>query len=296
MLFSIASDERAAMHFEDMASAFDAGLPLASLGGDASAGERVLHGALHKRGVRLSATEDAVLLQAWRAGKAGAALRGRAVERRRRAEFVRTLWAGLRYPLVLLLMVLMASAATSALVGPGFFYGVVITYGALTGLGFGLRAAVRRGALWIDRIPVLSRLIAGLAELPYLETLQALYGAGVQLGAAHHAALGTVRAGAVANRLQIADRILQTGRPLREALAEAAALHPETRNLLATGEQAGQLEDALGRALARRRDVTSRELIKLARWAGQAAYLLAVVACAIVILRGANGYFSLWRR
>ncbi|MFY9342944.1 MAG: hypothetical protein WAT39_10675, partial [Planctomycetota bacterium] len=62
MLLSIAADERAALQFEDLASALDAGLPLASLGADPGAGERALHGALQRRGVRLTPTEDAVLL------------------------------------------------------------------------------------------------------------------------------------------------------------------------------------------------------------------------------------------
>ena len=83
MLWSIAADERSALHFDDLASAFDAGLPLHNLGGDAKAGDRVLHDILKQRGVVLSTTEDAVLLAGWRAGRAGAALRSRSVGRRK---------------------------------------------------------------------------------------------------------------------------------------------------------------------------------------------------------------------
>ena len=46
MLFSIAADERASLQFEDVASALDAGLPITAIGGDPSAGDRVVHTAL----------------------------------------------------------------------------------------------------------------------------------------------------------------------------------------------------------------------------------------------------------
>ena len=95
------ANERAALVFEDIASALDAGLPLTALGGDAAAGERTLHDALEKRGVQLTGTEDTVLTFAWRAGRASAALRARARARTQRATNQRTLWSGLRYPLLL---------------------------------------------------------------------------------------------------------------------------------------------------------------------------------------------------
>jgi type II secretory pathway component PulF len=132
--------------------------------------------------------------------------------------------------------------------------------------------------------------------LPYLETLHALYGAGVPMKTAHTTAVGTVRLGAVASRLRLADAIVQSGRPLREALAETAALHVETRTLLHTGEQTGQLEDALRRALDRRRDVTGRNLAAVSRRVGQVAYGIAVVLCVVVIFRFYSNYLGMWRR
>lgn len=296
MLLSIAADERAALQFEDIASALDAGLPVTAIGGDASAGDRVVHTALQARGVRLTPTEDTVLLHAWRAGRVGEALRGRAQGRRRRAEFVRQVWAGLRYPMLLAVMILLASASTAGIVGSGFLIGVVITYVALAIAFFVGRRAVRAGAPWVNRTPLVARLLAGLAELPYLETLHALYGAGVPLKAAHPAAIATVQNGQVADRLRIADRILQSGRPLREGLAESLALHAESRALLSTGEQTGQLEDALRRALERRRDVTGREVATTARRVGQVAYGIAVIACVVIIFRFYSGYFGMMRR
>lgn len=283
MLLSIRADERAALVFEDLASALDAGLPLQSIGGDPAAGERTLHGILTRRQVRLSTTEDAVLLHSWRAGKAPAALRARAQARQRRADFARMLWAGLRYPLLLAGMLLVASVATMAFVGPWVLATLLILYVTLAAAGLWLRRAVRAGAAAATKVPGLGPLLHGLAELPYLETLGALYGAGVALREAHHAAVASTPPGPVRERLAIADAMLQGGQPLHEALARSLALHPETRSLLSTGEQAGDLESALERALVRRRDVTGRGITTLTRVAGQVAYVLAVVGVVYIV-------------
>lgn len=295
MLLSIAADERAALQFADLASALDAGMPLPALGGDAAAGDRALHAALRARGVRLSPTEDAVLAAAWRSGRAGEALRRCAAARERRAGFAHRLWEGLRYPLLLFGMLLVASAAGTAVVGPQFLIGLLAAIAVLAIAALWLRGQVRRGARWLARAPVAGRLLPALGELPYLETLHALYASGVPLARAHAEAVGTVRVAMVRERLDIADRILQTGRPLREALEQALALHPETRALLAGGEQAGQLEDALLRAFTRRSEVAARDVQHFARRAGQCAYFAAVVLCAVLILRFYSGYFGLLR-
>jgi type II secretory pathway component PulF len=291
-MFSIAADERAALQFDDVASALDAGLPITAIGGDASAGDRVLHSALAGRGVRLTPTEDAVLEHAWRAGRAGDALRGRARARVRRAEFQRTVWSGLRYPLLLAIMVPIACAATAAVIGTGLLVAVLAVYAALAVVLLAVRHGARTGAPWLRRVPLAARIVDGLAELPYLETLHALYGAGVPLRDAHRSALATVPAGAVAARLRVADAAVQAGRPLRDGLAEALALHPETRTLLATGEHSGHLEDALQRALVRRQDVTGREVAVLARRTGQIAYAAAVVAVVVVVFRFYSDFYG----
>ena len=295
-MFSIAADERAAMQFEDLASALDAGLPLAAVGGDPAAGDRAVHAALRSRGVTLTATEDIVLLHAWRAGRVGAALRSRAHERTRRAEFVRTVWSGLRYPALLLVMVLVASAATAKIAGAGMLIGVAIAYVLLAAFAFAVRRAVRRGAEWPQRLPGLRGLVADFGELPYLETLGALYGAGVPLAGAHAQAVATVAVGGVAARLRLADRIVHSGRPLRDALAETMALHQETRTLLGNGEQSGTLEDAISRALARRRDVAGRNLVLMSKLVGRIAYGAAVVLCVVVIFRFYGSYLGALRR
>lgn len=292
MLKSIATDERAAMCFTDVAGALDAGLPLATLGGDPAAGERALHAALATRGVRLTATEDLALLHAWRAGKAAAALQGCAEARTERAAFGRSVIAGLRYPLLLAGMLLLASLTTSKLIGPAPAIALATLYVGLAALLVAVRRAARGGAAWPRRLPYAAALLDGAAEIPYLETLHALYGSGVALLPAHAAAVATAPAGQAAERLRIADRVLQQGRPLADALATAMALHAESRTLLQTGEVAGQLEEALGRALRRRRDVHARTLASLAKTAGNVAYAAAVVGVVWIVVSFYGAYYA----
>jgi len=285
MLFSIAADERAALQFDDLASALDAGLPLQAMGADAARGDRAIHDALRGRGVVLSPTEGDVLAAAWKSGRIGEALRQRAEDRRQRAELARKIWAGVRYPAVLILMLLVASVVTAPVIGHWWFL-VGLLAGLLVAALFvaaafrGLKAGDER---WL-RVPILGHIAAELAELPYLETLQAMYAAGIPLLQSHERAVAAVPLLAVRNRLQIADRILHEGRPLAEALAAALALHAETRTLLATGEHAGNLEDALQRALSRRRDATARSLADTVRRGSAVLYVVvgAVVAAIII--------------
>lgn len=295
MFPSIAANERAELCFQDLASALDAGLPLAAIGGAPTAGDRALHAAVQARGVRMTPTEDVVLLHGWRAGKAALTLRACAAGRAQRAAFAREVWTGLRYPLLLAVVLPFAAFAASWAVGMGPALAVLALYAGLAAAFVLTRRAVREGADWPRRLPWAAGLIDAAAEIPYLETLHALYGAGVPLLQAHAAAVESAPPGQAASRLRIADRVVRDGRPLHEGLATAMALHPESRMLLQTGEGAGQLEDALARALRRRRDVHGRSLATLARALGVAAYVLAIAAVLWIMVKFYGNYFAALR-
>jgi type II secretory pathway component PulF len=93
-------------------------------------------------------------------------------------------------------------------------------------------------------------------------------------------------------RLEIAQSHLASGESLRESLQQAAALDPETRALLSIGEQAGQLEDALARALQRRQAVATQTLGLAARRAGQIAYSAAVIGVVVIVFRFYSTYLG----
>lgn len=296
MLLSIRADERAALLFDDLASALDAGLSLDSLGGKPAHGDRVVHDLLRQRGVQLSDSESAVLLAAWRGGKIGTAMRNRADDRRRRAQFARRIWEGLRYPLFLLTFMFFASLVVMAVLRTYLLPIAIVVLFVVMGLGSRwLLGRFRRGSdAWL-RVPWFGRLAMDLGELPYLETLHALYGAGMPLVQAHAAAVAAVPVAGVQRRLRIADRILAEGRSLTDSLHESLSLHTETRTLLATGEKAGQLEDSLQKALGRRRDVASRAVADTARWVGIIAYATAITFALVYITTIYGNIYSMGR-
>lgn len=286
------ADDRAALQFEDLASLLDAGLLPSELGKGGAHGDDVLQALLAERGVKLTRSEDAMLDAAWRAGRAGAALRERANVRRLRAAFTRTVWAGLSYPIVLLTLVLVSTALSAAVTNNATPSLVALLVVAALGAGTLLVASgVRRGGPGWLRAPMLGPLASDLGEIPYLETLHGLYAAGVPLLEAHARAVATCPIAAVRGRLEAADRVLRTNRPLGEALAQANALGAESRQMLATGERAGDLEGALRRALQRRSEVSSRNAARLAKTVGLVAF---AIAAAVVIVTVFSFYSGLY--
>ena len=284
-MLSIAADERAALQFDELASMLDAGLPLPELGGRGADGERVVHEILQRRGVRLSPSDDAVLAAAWQAGRIGPALRARAEQRRRRAASFRTLLLSLAYPAALFGMSIVAAFATAPVIGHhGFAIALLVLLAVLVTAVVVVPRGLRHGSERWNRLPIVGRIATDLAEIPYLETLQALYAAGVPIAQAHATARAAVPNHALQQRLTVAGRVLEGGRSLTEAMAESLALHPDTRTLLASGERAGGLEDALGRALERRRDVSQRAVAVLGRSIAVGIYAVAALVAAALIL------------
>lgn len=300
-MFSIAADERAALQFDDLASLLDAGLGLDSIGGDGgSHGERVVLELLRQRGVKLLPSDETVLLAAWRAGRIGPALRARAEQRRQRAALFRRLLLGLAYPSALFAMCIVASVATAPIIGHYWFTaGLVALLAAVLAAVWLVRRGLRRGDERWNQLPVIGRIATDLAEIPYLEVLQALYGAGVPVLEAHTSAMAAVANHGLQRRLAVTGRVLGEGRSLTEALTESVALHPDTRSLLANGERSGGLEEALLRAVQRRRDVSQRAVTQAATTIAVLIYVLAgLIAVALIF----SFYFRLyggtpiWRR
>jgi type II secretory pathway component PulF len=295
MLLSIAKDERAAQILDDVASMLAAGLPLAAMGGSPEHADDTLGELLRQRGVQLSPTETTVLRHAWRAGRADAALRQRADDRRRRAESARAAWVGIRYPLFLLAAALSTSLVAGLVIG----YGLFLTLAACASVGalliwLALRGH-RRGTIHLDRWPVIGPIRRGIDEVHYLETLLGLYASGVRLAEANHDAVEATPPGDVRAQLRIAASHVAAGGPLGEALAHSASLHPETRSILASGEVSGQLEDALRRAHRRRQDVVAHDIGNLARRAGHVAYAIAIVLVMAVAFQFYGNYFAALR-
>ena len=285
-------DEKAALAFDDVASGLDAGLPPALLGGDPGAGDRMLPGLFARRRIDLDRSEDLVLVAAWRAGRAPAALRHVSEQRRARALLARAVAGAMSYPALLIAVAILVSLVVGSRWLP------LVVLGAIAGLALAVHRGLRRleqGRSALLGLPVFGTWALDLAELPYLEVLGGLYGAGVPLLAAHPQAVAACPVAVVRSRLQAADRELQQGRTLTESLLHAAALHEETRHLLATGEKAGTLEDAMRRALERRRSVAAQGAARIGRLLAFSLYLLGLSVAGFVILRFYSGYFAALR-
>lgn len=277
-------DDAAALACEDLASGLDAGLGPSQLGGDAASGEQVVRGMLAARGVRVEPAEDLVLAAAWRSGTAPRALRALAAARRHRAGFARTVALRLAYPLLLIATAVLASAVSAWSLGNT---SLLVTVLLLTGAGaafgwFGLRGIARGSPGWL-RLPLVRAWARDLAEVPYLQVLHGLYGSGVPLRDAHREAAAAYGLGGGRQRLLAADRVLQSGQPLADALASDPVLHEETRHLLANGERTGGLEEALQCALDRRRAVAAQRTELLARAVGVCVYGFAAAIAIYVI-------------
>jgi len=292
MMLSHRADERAAMVFTDLASALDAGLPLETIGGNAQLGEHVLLDLCWQRGVKLRPNEKLALEAGWKSGNASLALRKRAAARERRATFLRTLQSSLAYPLLLCVMLLLTSILVMHIMGSGATVVILVIYGAVAVLGVILARKLGRGDPSLESWPILGGVLRELRELPYLESFYALYGAGVPIIDAHRMAYPTTRQQGLRKQLGVALNLMEQGQSLREALEGSASLSPETRTLLATGEQSGQLEESLERAVDRRSEMAERRLKVAARTLSGIIYALIAIGAAWFILNFYASYFA----
>lgn len=262
---SPSQDEREAYLFADIASAADAGITAeqilngpstASLPG-VSLNTKTLTQGLVAKGLRLVPHELLMLETAEQAGNFSKVLRILAGQRTLRAERHREIRRRLAYPAFLLCLAGVVGCVSSWALSQGPW--PMITAAAIVLGSFGVAAFVVRQTIHNpDRglIPPVRRLVLGLGELPYLQSMHGLYGAGVKIHEAHALALKTSPVASVRQRLEESGRALARGSTLSEALHLCTALHPETRQMLASAEAAGDLEHALDRAVERRQNAT----------------------------------------
>lgn len=287
-------DEREALQLDDIASAINAGLPIATV----LTGADVTHGlapALRQQpGLTFSPAEAAMLAAAEVAGTMPACLRRMAEQRRQRGAFVRKLVGQVRYPIVVFLVAILAALATAPIRGQSYFSLLLTLAGIFAGLLFMawlLRRRIR-DPHFDGRPALLGELLQDLGEVPYLQSLLGLYGAGVKVRQAHELAANSVGVPYIRYRLRAANAGLENHQPLTESLAAAHGVCAETQQLLATGEAAGELEDALRRALGRRLDCLERRLGRWATVIGNTVYILGAAYAIYLVFTFYSAYYG----
>ncbi len=287
-------DEREALRLDDIASAINAGLPIATI----LSGTDVSHGfaatLCRQRDVGFNATERAMLEAAEASGTMPATLRLLAEQRRQRAGFTRSLVGQSRYPVVLLCVAIVAAFATAPIRGQSYTSLLLTLAGVLTGLlllGWLVRKRITDPNFNGGPAP-LRDLLQDLAEVPYLQSLLGLYAAGVKMQQAHELAANSVGVPYVRYRLRAANAGLENNLPFAESLAQSRALCMETQQLVASGETAGELESALRRGLQRRLDCLERRLGVWATAFGSTTYILAAAYAIYLILTFYSNLFG----
>ncbi len=258
---SPSQDEREAYLLADIASASDAGLTVEQiLSGPATASlpnqvrnAQTLTEGLVEKGLQLAPHEMLMLETAEHAGTFPKTLRTLATHRTARAERGRELRRRLAYPLFLLVFAVGVFSLISWLRSASP-WDPILLIGSILGVIGAAALLVRQTVQNPDRglIAPVRALVLDIGELPYLQSLHGLYGAGVKLLEAHNLALKTSPIAGVRRRLDETGRALARGGTLSDALQLCSALHPETRQMLASAEASGDLEDALERAIDRR--------------------------------------------
>lgn len=268
---------RIAAAFEDLATRADAGLPPGELPPGDAPGEG-LAAWIRRSGIATAPYEVRSIEAGEAVGRGPEVLRRLAAGRHELASVAQKLIDGLAYPCTVFLVSLAVTTLLMALGLPlprGWILsvGIVAAAGALAigWLAWRLRDPVRAP----DRIPVIGRLVRMAGELPYLTALSILYAAGVPLRAAHRDALATARGAWLRAHLDAVTPALERGEGFAVSLAAHAALTPETLRLVTEGERTGGLEDALRRAIERRRQELLATLSRVAGIVGVLAYMAA---------------------
>lgn len=267
----LSPDRRIAERLEDLASRLDAGLPI----GEARHGQAVAEAIA--RNLALRPFEVAALQAGETAGRLPSVLRHLAAARHATAAWKGEVARALAYPGLLFAMcVFVALFAWSTGVAPRgwLVLSAVLLFLVLLLAGW-LVARLRDPLFEGDRYPLVGRVSRCAGEIPYLVALQALYAAGVPVRAGHATAAAAAPVPWIRARLFAATGDLEAGEPLAAALEHRRALTGESLALVHDGEAAGQLEEALARAVTRRQREHAANLRWAARLLGAVAYAYA---------------------
>lgn len=301
MLRSPSQDERESYLLTDIASAANAGLTVEQiLNGPSTAdlpgpphNAGTLTEGLCAKGLQLAPHEILMLETAEKAGSIPKVLLILANQRAKRATQTREIRRRLAYPVFLLCFASLVGILSSVALGQGFTaLGIVIAIilGAATAVTLLVRQTIRNPNQGL--LPAIRTLVLALGELPYLQSMHGLYGAGVTIHQAHSLALTTSPITSVRHQLIQAEDAMKKGSTLSEALHQCTALHVETRQMIASAEVAGELEQALGRAVERRQTAIDLRTQTLLTASVVAAQILVYGFTAYVILSFWLNYYS----
>lgn len=130
---------------------------------------------------------------------------------------------------------------------------------ALAGVAVALVSAfvitrnTNKGRLAIDhfilRIPIVGPVVRKVAASQFAATLATLYRAGVDLEQALEITSGVIENKAMSKAVKEAQERVLTGVPLSEAIKGTKQFQPLVNRMIAIGEKAGRLEEALGKVV-----------------------------------------------
>jgi general secretion pathway protein F len=163
----------------------------------------------------------------------------------------------------------------------------VIAYGvymliAVIAIIFGIRALLRRPRYleryhrWLLRIPIIQKLVRGLNTALFTRTFSILTGSGVTVLESMRISAQVVTNLPMRNAILEATDRVREGTAIKQSLDHSKLFPPMTLQLIASGENSGNLEDMLDRAATQQ----EREQVTLI------AYIVGIFEPAIILTMG----------
>lgn len=147
---------------------------------------------------------------------------------------------------------------------------------------------VLHGALL--RLPLLGRLFRRLAMARFAQSFQCLYAAGVRVPEAMARAALACGNAALGRRILRAVPLVRDGMGVSAALAEVRGVPPMGLNFIASGEEAGKLEESLGTFAQYEQEDADVAVARLVRMLPTAAVFLVIAILAYVVVQAWGAY------